>query len=355
MSSGQRRSADGGDGLVGASRLRPARAYRTSRDGTRSAARMGCGASTSSYVAPEEEQEVEHRRRRSSSDGAKHSRRRSSAERDERKHSRRRSSAERDDQKQTRRRSSAERDDQKHSRRRSSAEREAHKHSRRRSSAEREERSAKAKGGGGGGGGGLAGRALEVKPSESFARNFKYQDPDQWRQQRDGDEVDNFQVYRAEKEKRGGKTHIDEELSAENRRNMLDRQSHMSEDKLQSYMQYVRTHALIHPPSLFAARSVVPRPSANPAHHSQRSSVACCGSFVRPIERTAHTDGRLSVHLCVRCSGRQRRATAHGSEGKCQQPLRRPSTRSPLALAHPDTSRVDSYVLWISTWPTAVH
>jgi hypothetical protein len=316
---------------------------------------MGCGASTSSYVAPEEEQEVEHRRRRSSSDGAKHSRRRSSAERDERKHSRRRSSAERDDQKQTRRRSSAERDDQKHSRRRSSAEREAHKHSRRRSSAEREERSAKAKGGGGGGGGGLAGRALEVKPSESFARNFKYQDPDQWRQQRDGDEVDNFQVYRAEKEKRGGKTHIDEELSAENRRNMLDRQSHMSEDKLQSYMQYVRTHALIHPPSLFAARSVVPRPSANPAHHSQRSSVACCGSFVRPIERTAHTDGRLSVHLCVRCSGRQRRATAHGSEGKCQQPLRRPSTRSPLALAHPDTSRVDSYVLWISTWPTAVH
>jgi hypothetical protein len=351
MSSGQRRSADGGDGLVGASRLRPARAYRTSRDGTRSAPRMGCGASTSSYVAPEEEQEVEHRRRRSSSDGAKHSRRRSSAERDERKHSRRRSSAERDDQKQTRRRSSAERDDQKHSRRRSSAEREAHKHSRRRSSAEREERSAKAKGGGGG----LAGRALQVKPSESFARNFKYQDPDQWRQQRDGDEVDNFQVYRAEKEKRGGKTHIDEELSAENRRNMLDRQSHMSEDKLQSYMQYVRTHALIHPPSLFAARSVVPRPSANPAHHSQRSSVACCGSFVRPIERTAHTDGRLSVHLCVRCSGRQRRATAHGSEGKCQQPLRRPSTRSPLALAHPDTSRVDSYVLWISTWPTAVH
>ena len=105
------------------------------------------------------------------------------------------------------RHSSVEKDDseQQHkpSRRRSTAEREAHderKAARRRSSAEREaakdktSSSPKAKG--------LAGKPLQMKPTESFARNFKYQDPDAWRQKREEDEIDNFKDYKKEKGRR---------------------------------------------------------------------------------------------------------------------------------------------------------
>jgi hypothetical protein len=205
-------------------------------------------------VALEPETPTEARRRTSAELAErKPSRRRSSAEREERKPSHRRSSAEREGRKPSRRRSSAERDEGKHSRRHSSAERDERKHSRRRSNVEREEgkssrrRSSEehkrgtARGAATEGGGGLVGRPLQIgKPSESFARNWKYQDPDQWRERRDADEIEQFQAYTEDKQQRGGKTLIDEELEAEKRRNLKDKHSHIPQKQLDSYMEYVR-------------------------------------------------------------------------------------------------------------------
>eukprot|EP01043_Picozoa_sp_COSAG02_P065421 COSAG02_NODE_9866_length_2088_cov_1.517345_1_plen_279_part_00 len=234
---------------------------------------MGCGASYEVALEPETPTEA---RRRTSAELAerKPSRRRSSAEREERKPSHRRSSAEHEGRKPSRRRSSAERDEGKHSRRHSSAERDERKHSRRRSSVEREEgkssrrRSEEHKrgtaiGAATEGGGGLVGRPLQIgKPSESFVRNWKYQDPDQWRERRDADEIEQFQAYTEDKQQRGGKTLIDEELEAEKRRNLKDKHSHIPQKQLDSYMEYVRV--------------LTPSPRLPSCHAAARIVIAVC-------------------------------------------------------------------------------
>ena len=182
---------------------------------------MGCGASA---VAPQCEQLVAderldlgaERRRRSGADAAD----------GERKPSRR-SSAEREAH-----------DKRKAVRRHSSAKREAHgerKTARRRSSAERE---AAAKGEPGTG---FAARPLQMKPTESFAHNFKYQDPDAWRSKREEDELENFADYKKEKGRRqltGELTAEEEALSKQNSKNLRGREEHMEEDKLQAYAEY---------------------------------------------------------------------------------------------------------------------
>ena len=113
---------------------------------------------------------------------------------------------------------------------RSSAEREEHKRSR---------------------GEGLPGRPLQLgpQPSESFTRNWKYQDPDQWRERRDADETEQFQAYTENKQQRGGKTRIDEELESEKRRNLEDKLSHIPGQQLDSYLEYVRFFAPVAAPA----------------------------------------------------------------------------------------------------------
>ena len=86
---------------------------------------------------------------------------------------------------------------------------------------------------------GLEGRKLHRSAtgvSDSFVRNTRYQDPDQWRARKDDDTDEQYRAYKYQKSRNRG-AEVEEDLSMV-KANLLGKEEQVSGRKLRLYAQY---------------------------------------------------------------------------------------------------------------------